>query len=690
MKANKALLSRGRGLNLRFPLGLDPAVAQAALDGLSGLPSTSELILEVAARGDTITHGLWVPASVRSSAASVLDGVIGSVRLGEMGPLRRENATVALRLSVAGHSVLSSENATAASRSLLAGLAGVRDGEQVILRWALAPGPAGGTRPGSSSDPGAQEVERAWRRKVAQPGFTVSGLLIVHASKGRAIELAGHVRSVIRARRGQAGAIRVTRTSRARRLDAMPGVTRASGWLSNAELLALLGWPLGSEVAANVAVGSRELRVARRVPSRGRRLFIGRDSHGERPVALDATAARHHMLVCGPSGVGKSVLLTRCVLDDLLAGYGGVVIDPKGDLVDGIVERVPAGHADRIAIVDPGDASRPLPGLAVLFGGDPDARAEVFSGALKSIFGTAWGVRSEAYGRLAIRTLSEVPGASLADMGRLFFEEPFRRSAVARLRDPFLISSWQSYESLSPGAQAEHVQAPMARVMTLLSRPRVRAILASAEPKLDVGQLLEEKKWLLVSLAPGVLGEAGATLVGAALMYVVWSSIEARVTLAPEQRHPVFIYADELATLTNGVPFGFELLAERARGLGAGLTVALQTLERVGEPTRSALLGNAATFISFRAGATEASLVARQLPGLSEADVMALGRFEVAARVGTGAGSSVSVVTGRTEPLPPPTGQAERIRDRSAARYGTAPARLVAEPVVEGRVPFPG
>jgi len=50
---------------------------------------------------------------------------------------------------------------------------------------------------------------------------------------------------------------------------------------------------------------------------------------------------------------------------------------------------------------------------------------------------------------------------------------------------------------------------------------------------------------------------------------------------------------------------------------------------------------------------------------------MALGRFEVAARVGTGSGSAVSVMTGRTEPLPPVTGQAEAIRDRSAERYGT-------------------
>ncbi len=165
--------------------------------------------------------------------------------------------------------------------------------------------------------------------------------------------------------------------------------------------------------------------------------------------------------------------------------------------------------------------------MALLAGGDPDLRTDVLVGALRSAFpAEAWGVRTDYYLRLGIRTLSEVPGATLADIGRLYFEEPFRRAALARLRDPFLTAAWQSYAALSVGSQAEHLQAPMARIMALLSRPRVRAVLASPDPKLDVARLFRERKWLLVSLAPGAISEAGAALVGAALMYVIWSAIE--------------------------------------------------------------------------------------------------------------------------------------------------------------------
>lgn len=144
----------------------------------------------------------------------------------------------------------------------------------------------------------------------------------------------------------------------------------------------------------------------------------------------------------------------------------------------------------------------------------------------------------------------------------------------------------------------------------------------------------------------------------------------ARPAFPPEQRHPVFITLDELAGVAS-LPFSFESLAERSRGLGAGLSVGVQSLARLPDSLRAALLANVASLVSFRAGADDAARLARELPGLSAADVQGLGRFEVAARAGTGIGSSVAVMTGRTEPLPPVTGQATRIRAMSAERYGS-------------------
>jgi hypothetical protein len=662
-------------LRLGFPVGLEPSQALAALDGLAGLPYTSELIAEIVAGEDSIAHFLWVPEPVRASVCSTMTGVIPSLRITDAPPLPDEAVMLVLRLFIPTPSIFSAENAAAASRTLLSGMVGLRSGERVVVRVALRPGSGRSWREPENPSERDRETAKRWRLKTSLPGFSASGLVLIRTPKiARARELAAHIENTLRSRR-QVGAVRVTRERGNRTLASMPRTTRRSGWLSTPELLATaIGWPLGSEVAvAGVEVGAaRALPVPSGVPREGRRLFIGRDGGGaERPVALSAEATRHHMVAAGISGSGKSTMFGGGVLSDIGQGYAGVVIDPKSDLVETILERIKPEHAERVVVLDAGDDSRPVPGIDVLHGGDPDARADVLTRTLKSMF-PDWGIRSETYGRLAIRTLSEVPGATLLDMGRLFADEPYRRTAVARLSDEFLKSSWQNYEALSPAAKVDVVQAPMARLMALLSRPRVRAVLASPEPKLDVARLFAERKFLLVSLAPGALGEASA-LIGSAVMFAVWSAVEARVILPPEKRHLINIYVDELATLTNGLPNSFELIAERARGLGASLSVALQTLARIPEPTRSALLGNAATFITWRAPAEEAAAIARQLPGLTPQDVQSLGRFEVAARVGTGTGSAVSTVTGRTEPLPAKTGQAEAIRDRSALVYGSPP-----------------
>jgi hypothetical protein len=671
-QAERMRASRVR-LSTRYPVNLEAAQISAAWEGLAGLPYTAELVTELVAREGSITHSLLVPETARASVRAILTGVIPSLRLADAPPSPSDPATLSLRLFVPT-SILKADNVVSASRSLLTGLSGLRRGETVVIRWALSPGSAPSRRQVAEPTPREREIARAWGSKAATPGFRVAGLVLIKAGTiSRARELATHIENLLRSRRGVLGGIRATSDRGGRSLAALPKVRRSSGWLSVAEITPLLGLPLGEAVPGVEVGASRELLVPRHVARVGRRLFVGRDADGARPVALSPEAASHHMAVVGPSGVGKSVLLANSILSDIEAGRGGVVIDPKGDMLDLVLDRIApeSPEAHRIMVLDAGDDSRAIPGIDVLRGGDLDARADTLIRTFKAMF-PDWGIRSEVFGRLGIRTLSEIPGSTLMDLGQLFADEGYRRAAVAKLSDGFLRQSWAHYESLSPAAKVDVVQAPLARVAALLSRPRVRAVVASAEPKIDVAQLLADKRFLLVSLAPGVLGEA-APLIGSAVMLATWNAIEARVAIAPERRHLVSVYIDELATVVNGLPSDMELVAERARGLGASLTVALQTFGRVPEPARSALLGNLATLISFRAGATEATAIARELPGISPDDLKALGRFEVAARVGTGAGSAVSVITGCTEPLPPATGQAAAIRDRSARLYGSAP-----------------
>jgi hypothetical protein len=257
----------------------------------------------------------------------------------------------------------------------------------------------------------------------------------------------------------------------------------------------------------------------------------------------------------------------------------------------------------------------------------------------------------------------------MADLIPLFFDGGFRARVVARISDPVLRAQWQNYASLSPAAQAQHVSSPLTKISELLARPAVRAVLAPPKATLDIPALLADGRWLFVATSPGTLGEPASKLLAAMLLYCVWAAIEGRAALPPEQRTMVSLYVDELASVAS-LPFGLELLLERARGLGAGVVLALQSLARLPEPVRVALQTNVASLVTFRADADQAARLARELPGMTAADLQALGRFEVAARVGLGVGSEVAIVTGFTRDWPEYTGLAEEVRDRSSARYG--------------------
>ncbi|MHB8243284.1 MAG: type IV secretory system conjugative DNA transfer family protein, partial [Solirubrobacteraceae bacterium] len=510
--------------------------------------------------------------------------------------------------------------------------------------------------------------------------FYVSGLVSIRAAtRTRARELATHIESVLRSRRGLAGGIRVTYERGSRTLGALPKVGRSSGWLGVSELVPLLGLPLGEPVAGVEVGASRELLVPRHVSREGRRLFIGRDSSGERPVALSPEASRVHMAVVSPTGGGKSTLLLHSLLGDIAAGYGGILLDPKNQLVSDLLDRVPAEHADRIVVLDP-SAPGPVPGLDLLGSGDPDTRTEVVLSALRGIYKDAWGVRIDGYLRMGLRTLAELPNPVLSDWMRLYTDPGLRRTAAARLRDPILTAQWRTYEeSLSSAEQFQHIAPALSRITSLLARPALRNIINQPQPKLSIPRLLAERKWLVVSLSPSALGESANDLLSALVGYLLWTAVEGRVNLPEAARHPIFFYCDELQSLK--LPVGIEVFLERSRGLGCGVVAATQSLARLPQSVRDSLLGNVGSLIALKVtGHDEATRLARELPGLDASDLMGLGRYECAARINTGAlGSGSIVVTGRTEGPPPLAGQAARIRALSAQAYGREPAEIEAE-----------
>src|SRR6202043_801541 len=92
--------------------------------------------------------------------------------------------------------------------------------------------------------------------------------------------------------------------------------------LNAVEASGLIGWPIGLTGMPGLTLGGcRLLPVAGAVPTSGTVLGVSTyPATAGRPVAIDATARRHHLWVCGPTGIGKTTLLARLALEDIEAG----------------------------------------------------------------------------------------------------------------------------------------------------------------------------------------------------------------------------------------------------------------------------------------------------------------------------------------------------------------------------------
>jgi len=122
---------------------------------------------------------------------------------------------------------------------------------------------------------------------------------------------------------------------------------------------------------AHHAVHAAHAQTPVEIPSTGRVVASATFPGAERPLALSVPDSLRHLHVIGPTGSGKSTMLVGLIAGDMEAGRGVVVLDPKGDLVADVLERVPAHRLDDVCILDPGDDVRPV-GLNLLTATEAD------------------------------------------------------------------------------------------------------------------------------------------------------------------------------------------------------------------------------------------------------------------------------------------------------------------------------
>jgi hypothetical protein len=465
---------------------------------------------------------------------------------------------------------------------------------------------------------------------------------------------------------------------------------RTRTFLLSTEELATLWHPATESVKAPTmtVVESREAEPPVRLPTRAQHpdlAILGQAQfRGSRQLCgLLRDDRRRHLLLEGKTGMGKSTLLHRLIASDIAAGRGVALIDPHGDLCDGVVASVPSHRSNDVVLFDVADVSHPL-AFNVLAAAHPAQRALAVSGivaAFKKIWGEFFGPRMEHILRNTLLTLVEVPDTTLLSVVRMLGDTAYRQSIVRQVTDPVIRNFWErEFASMPPKFQAEAVAPIYNKVGQLVSNPLLRNILGQARSTLHLRQIMDDGKVLLVNLSKGRVGEDASALLGAFLVTALQQAAMSRADSKEADRRDFFLYIDEFQ---NFATESFATILSEARKYRLALTVANQYLDQIDEATRSAVFGNMGSMIVFGVGVEDSEMLSEQLGGdLLPKDLMTLPRYQAYARLSI-EGKPSQPFTLRT--LAPPQ-QTQRQQERSVSirrycrqRYGRPVERVEQE-----------
>ena len=337
-----------------------------------------------------------------------------------------------------------------------------------------------------------------------------------------------------------------------------------------------------------------------------------------------------HIYAIGKTGVGKSTLLLNMAISDIEKGNGLCIIDPHGDIAEGLLNHIPVDRIKDVIYFNPQDLHFPI-GFNPLENIHPDSFHLVVSGltsTFKKIWLESWGPRLEYILRFSLLTLLEYPAATLLDIQPLLTNIHFRNLVLDHVQNKQVIAFWKhEFEKYPPALKAEAIAPVLNKAGVFIASMPLRNIIGQTQNSLDFERIVNDKKILIANLAKGQIGEDATAILGSVIVTSIQLAVMKRSAISEEERVPFFLYVDEVHSYVS-LSF-FDILAE-ARKYKLGLFLTHQYIEQIDEKMRAAIFGNIGTLISFRVGATDAAYLEKEFALVfNQSDLLNLPRYSI-------------------------------------------------------------
>lgn len=368
------------------------------------------------------------------------------------------------------------------------------------------------------------------------------------------------------------------------------------------------------------------------IASSGQYIGVSRYRGMDRPIFIGDDDRRRHLYVIGKTGTGKSQLLEELVIQDIKAGKGLAVIDPHGDLIDGILSRIPAERAEDVIYFDPSDTERPM-GLNMLEAETEEQKHFVVT----SIVGLMYklydpqktgiiGPRFEHAVRNAMLTVMSEPGSTFIEVVRILTDSNFVQELLPKVQDPIIRRYWtDQIAQTADFHKSEVLDYIVSKFGRFVTNKLMRNIIGQSQSSFNFRKVMDEGKILLVNLSKGKLGEENSNFLGLILVPRILIAAMSRQDVAEDKRRDFYLYVDEFQNFAT--PDFAQILSE-ARKYRLSLTVANQFIGQMEEEVKNAVFGNVGTLITFRVGVTDANYLQHEYqPTFNEIDLINIDKY---------------------------------------------------------------
>jgi len=342
---------------------------------------------------------------------------------------------------------------------------------------------------------------------------------------------------------------------------------------------------------------------------------------------------RQHIYILGKSGTGKSVLMFNMIIQNIQNGDGVCVVDPHGELVEGVLSSIPSHRMKDVVYFNPADTDHHI-GFNVLELADSKYKHLVASGLMgifTKIWANAWSARMEYILNNAILALLDTPGTTLLGIPRMLVDKDYRQKIISNLKDPVIKAFWvHEYEAWQDKFRNEAIAPIQNKVGQFLSSSIIRNVVGQSKSTINIFDIMNEGKIFLVNVSKGRIGEDNSALLGGMLITKIQLAAMERVRIPEEERKDFYLYVDEFQ---NFVTDSFAGILSEARKYRLNLTVAHQyTAQLVSDKSsavRDAVFGNVGTMIVFRCGADDAEFLEKEFdPEFTPSDVVNLPNYK--------------------------------------------------------------